>query len=297
MDKKRGEIDRISGYRPHGIAVTDLSAQLWCERQLELSLDAGRAETEEMKRGSDRHQALHEEVATLVAVQPKSLEDHVALKLHNSIVGTARLLEGGMTREAPIYGRVNSLFVVGSIDEIAIGAGILRITDTKTRRTDTMPSEQQKRTTRFQLMTYRHLFEDARRGKFTAHDLLASYGFSSGSRITDEFLQEVRGIGEELEPSVSLLAEEAFALLRGLPPASEELEVRYESQQSGKAIGVDLFRFEAELFSADCDFVEGFWLGKRDGVPVGEANRWKCHYCEFKSACYNRADPAREPRG
>ena len=85
-------MDRVSEYRPYGIAVTDLASQLWCEKQLELSLEKGRVKTEEMKEGSERHRDLHEEVATLITVQPKSVEDHIALRLHNSFVGLMRLM-------------------------------------------------------------------------------------------------------------------------------------------------------------------------------------------------------------
>ncbi len=196
-----------------------------------------------------------------------------------------------MTREVPIYGRVNSLFVVGSIDEIVLKDGALRIIDTKTRNSDTMPSEPQKRTTRFQLMAYKHLFEAAQGGRFTTEDFLASYGFSAESEITKEFQREVQDIGDEIEPRISLLADSAFALVRRLPPVSDELEVRYESQRSRKMIGTDAFRFETWRFKSDCDFLEGFWLGIRKGLPVGVANRWKCNYCEFKFVCQDRMGP------
>jgi hypothetical protein len=38
--------------------------------------------------------------------------------LHNIQVGLARLTIEGMTRELPIFGKINSLFVTGTIDEL-----------------------------------------------------------------------------------------------------------------------------------------------------------------------------------
>ena len=147
-------VNLIQEYRPHGIAVTDLSSQLWCEKQLEFSLDKGRKETTEMKAGKNRHRELHEEIAILVKVEPKTLVDSIALRLHNAQVGLNRLLLTGMTREIPLFGKINSLFIMGITDEINLTNKHLHILDTKTRKNNSMPSEAQKRTTRFQLMLY-----------------------------------------------------------------------------------------------------------------------------------------------
>jgi len=278
----------ILEYRPYGIAVTDLSSQLWCEKQLEFSLEKGRLKTEEMKKGGERHQDLHEEVAVLIKVQPQSLEDHVALRLHNSLVGLTRLLIQGMTREIPVFGKVNTLFVTGSIDEMILKNRILKILDTKTRKSNSMPTEAQKRTTRFQLMAYKHLFESIREDKFATADLLSCYNFKKKSKITDDFRKQIKILGNEIEPKLSKLSDRVFSLIRELPAASNEFEVRYENQLSKTMIGVDKFQFNPDEFKKNCDFVEEFWLGKRSAIPVGEANRWKCDHCEFKQICQTK---------
>jgi exonuclease V len=278
----------ILEYRPYGIAVTDLSSQLWCEKQLEFSLEKGRVKTEEMKKGGERHQDLHEEIAVLIKVQPQSLEDHVALRLHNSLVGLTRLLTQGMTREVSVFGKVNSLFVTGSIDEITLKNRVLKILDTKTRKSNSMPTEAQKRTTRFQLMSYKHLFESIREGKFTTANLLSSYNFDKKSKITNEFRKQIKSLGDEIEPKILKLSDHVFSLVQELPATSNEFEIRYENQLSKKVIGVDKFQFDPEEFKKNCDFVEEFWLGKRSAIPVSEANRWKCDHCEFKQICQNR---------
>ena len=146
-------------YRPKGISVTDLSSQLWCEKQLWFSLERGRLIRKEMERGAERHKDLHEEIAVLTKVEPKTDEDRVALMLHNTLVGITRLLRQKMTRELLICGYINSLFVIGSIDELKIQNNNLCILDTKTRLSNKMPSIEQKRTSEFQLMLYKSLID------------------------------------------------------------------------------------------------------------------------------------------
>lgn len=277
----------IQEYRPYGIAVTDLSAQLWCEKQLEFSLEKGRVKTQEMQKGGNRHQDLHEEIAVLVKVEPKSIEDSVTLKLHNCIVGLTRLLREGMTREIPIWGKVNSLFVVGFIDELVLEKNKLKIIDTKTRKSNSMPSETQKRTTKFQLMLYKHLFDSIKDGKFTTQDLLRLYDFNEKSRITKDFQKQINDIGDKIEPNLLKLTDRVFSLIKGFPKVDENFEVRYERQDSKKLIGADKFNFDLSEFKRNSDFVEEFWIGKRKAIAVSETNKWKCNYCEFVQICQN----------
>jgi len=274
----------IEKYRPHGISVTDLASQLWCEKQLEFSLEKGRIKTLEMQKGNDRHQDLLEEITELIKVQPKSIEDFIVLKLNNSIVGLKQALSEGRGREIPIFGMVNSLFVVGIIDELRIDNKVLKLIDTKTRKSESMPSMQQLRTTKFQLMLYKHLFDSINRGQFKTKDFLNCYELNKNSIITEEFKKQMEKLDLKIESIVSKSADNLFSLIRKFPEIGM-LEIVYESQESGKMLGKERFQFDHNEFKRSCDFVEEFWLGKRKAIPVGEKNRWKCNYCEFKSEC------------
>lgn len=275
----------ILKYKPYGISVTDLSTQLWCEKQLEFSLERGRVKTQEMQKGGDRHQDLHKEIAILVKVEPKSIEDFVALKLHNCLVGLTRLLREGITREIPVFGKVNSLFVVGSVDEFVLEKNKLKIVDTKTRKSNNMPSETQKRTTKFQLMLYKHLFDSIKEERFSINDLLKYYNFNEGSYITKEFQKQINDIGDKIEPNLLKLMTMVFSLIKRFPKIDDIFEVRYEHQGSKMLIGVDRFGFDSFEFKRNCDFVEEFWLGKRKAMLVEESNSWKCNICEFNQEC------------
>ncbi len=272
-------------YRPHGIAVTDLSTQLWCEKRLEFSLEKEIIVTDEMSKGKERHRELHEEIAVLIKVEPKTIADSIAIILHNEQVGLKRIFLKCMTRELPIFGRINSLFVIGSIDELNLKKNKLFILDTKTRKSNAMPSEAQKRTVRFQLMIYNKLLQDLVLANFSTNNLLKFYGIKKTDDISDGFKKQINNIASHIKPNVKKLADSTFKLFRRLPPPEKTMIVRYENQIDGKKIGVDKFSFENERFQEDCNFVEEFWLGKRKAVPVGIKNAWKCKYCQFINDC------------
>lgn len=284
-------VNLVEKYKPHGIGVTDLSSQLWCEKQLEFSLERGRILKDEMKKGKERHRELHEEVAELIKVETKTTADRVALILHNQTVGLERLVLRRMTRELPVWGFINSLFVRGSVDELNLKNRRLYILDTKTRRSGNMPSEAQKITTRFQLTAYNKLLHDLVAGKFSYEQLLKSFGLKDNDTISDEFRIQVNEIGNPIEPKVRSFSNATLKLFRSLPPPEKVMAVKYEKQDNRELIGVDEFSFEPERFQRDCDFVEGFWLGKREAKPVGTKNSWKCGFCEFANDC------AEKPKG
>jgi exonuclease V len=280
-------IDLIARYRPRGISVTDLSAQLWCEKQLEYSLELGRKRTREMKKGENRHQDLLEEISVLVEVRPKSFEDVIALKLSNSLVGLKQVRDDGRGREIPIFGNVNSLFVVGIIDELCLENGSLKLIDTKTRKSESMPSVQQSRVTKFQMMIYKHLFDSIAGGVFKPKDFLASYKLSKDSRTTEDLQRQAEKLGLVIEPNLSKSADDLFSAIKKMHEISE-MEIVYEHQETRKLIGSEKFWFDSEDFRSCCNFVEEFWRGKRSAIPVGEKNSWKCNYCEFKTKCFSK---------
>lgn len=275
----------IQKYRPNGIRVTDLSAQLWCEKQLDFSLEKDKIETKSMSKGKERHKELHEEIAILFKVEPKTKEDNIALRLHNIQVGLSRLIIEGMTRELPIFGKINSLFVMGTVDELNLEDKRLFILDTKTRQKETMPSDAQKRTTRFQLMLYNKLIQDLVSEKFFAEELLSFYGIKTSDKISDELKKQIKDIGAKIEPNIEKLADKSFELFQMLPIPEKIMNIRYEFQQNRKLIGVDDFSFELSSFQENCDFVEKYWLGKRKALPVGINDMWKCNFCEFNNIC------------
>ncbi|KAL1342911.1 hypothetical protein AAHE18_09G191100 [Arachis hypogaea] len=161
-----------------GLFVTDVSKTEWCQKQMEFSLffddeecnnnnnddkecfsfvyegrasGTGKNNTHDqaMKAGIDRHVELRDEVLKPVRVEVKSREDFMALKLVNFINGVNQLLFEGLTRELPIvsFAFEQGIWMVGSIDEVRMHSTDHKsiLVETKTRISDTVPSESQKR--------------------------------------------------------------------------------------------------------------------------------------------------------
>jgi exonuclease V len=160
----------------------------------------------------------------------------------------------------------------------------LRI-DTKTRQKDSMPSEAQKRTTRFQLMLYNKLIQDFVCGKFCTAELLNFYGFKESDEISDDLKKQLTTLGIELKTNIKKLADISFGLFQILPIPEKIMNIRYEFQQNRKLIGIDKFSFEQSVFQKNCNFVEEYWLGKRKAVSVVINDTWKCKFCEFNNIC------------
>ncbi|VAI71152.1 unnamed protein product [Triticum turgidum subsp. durum] len=174
------------------LAVTDITATEWCDKQMEFVLEHGKPErTEAMKAGSDRHAQLEQEVIERVDIAVRSAEESWAVKFMNFIVGSNQLLFNGMTRELPVIGVVEGSWMVGIIDELRMPVDGISfhpiLVDTKTRFKATIPSEAQKRNGRLQLMCY----------KITCHTLSRS--------------QEQLSLRYELQEDHSLLEEYQFS--------------------------------------------------------------------------------------
>lgn len=271
--------------KPNGIAVTELSSQLWCERQLLFGITLGKKLSPSMQRGDARHRELHEEVAELVQVVPKTFADVCAIQLNNCEAAVARLSELGFTRELPVFGKVNTLFLRGCIDEVKLSGNELKLIDTKTRFKASMPRDEQQQVSKFQMMLYRHLLNEIIERRFNFTDFLRIHRFKTTTEISDELKEQVRKLNPAFEINLYKIARKAFSDLQLLPRVSENLEVRYEQQQTHKPIGLVEFRFDHKLFSERCDYLEEMWLGKREPKKAMETESWKCAFCEFNDVC------------
>jgi len=101
--------------------VTDLVSPAWCELQYfyALSKFGRKPRTQAMKTGSEIHQALEDQVHTVVPVQVKTKEDRFGLRIWNAIQGLRGLRETGLTRELEVWGVVEGQIINGIIDELS----------------------------------------------------------------------------------------------------------------------------------------------------------------------------------
>ena len=115
----------LEKYGRSHLKVTELSGQFWCERQVALSLEHPREETEAMAGGSEIHKGLMLELVDEVPVTLQTAEDELYLLLLNVRTGLEQLLKEGRTRELYVFGRAGAFPVAGIVDEISLEQGKL----------------------------------------------------------------------------------------------------------------------------------------------------------------------------
>jgi exonuclease V len=264
------------------LKVTELSQQFWCERQVELSLEHPREETREMASGSEIHKGLMLELVDEVPVTPQTAGDELYLQMLNLRTGLEQLFNEGLTRELYVFGRAGAFPVAGVIDELSSENGELTLLDHKTRTRPTLPPPPSFLTTEVQVMTYMKLLDDLRQGRYTFEDYRADRGIGEIGDISLEFRVqlETAGLDEYVRPED--LSRDVFEKFRQLPPISDYIIIRYLHQGSGDHIGDKVVLYDPDVIRQKIVQALQFWNGEREARGVGNRERWKCNYCEYK---------------
>lgn len=281
------------------ISVTDLTGTEWCEKQMEFSLHLGKPKkTKAMIAGSARHVALEEEVIKRVKFQTESAEDVWALKFMNFIFGANQLLLDGLTRELPLVGFIQGVWMVGIIDEIRMpvsGATRLPIlVDTKTRVRATLPGGPQKRNGRLQLMCYKCLWDSLVAERFPSQKFYNFYSLNPNHSLSPEIRENTSKLGlpSETLGDVVRYFETSCSLL---PQAHDQLLLRYELQEDQSLLGEDEFAYDSDWVKDQIKSCLDFWMGNREASYPSMEERWKCNFCKFTSVCPARSDPLGSP--
>eukprot|EP00923_Selenidium_pygospionis_P038478 GHVN01067086.1.p1 GENE.GHVN01067086.1~~GHVN01067086.1.p1 ORF type:complete len:740 (-),score=101.47 GHVN01067086.1:16-2235(-) len=275
-------IDKFS--KKNKISVTDLSAQLWCERQLEFVLTTGkRRETAAMRAGTARHEVLETADHEVVEVEVFTKEDNLGLRLLNSVTLFQQLLDRGKAREAWVFGIVNGILIRGVIDELDIrsnprGVSELWISDTKTRRKCEEPSGAQKRTSAIQLQMYCHIVNEMRRGATDYRKMIEIFEVDPLKAFE---CQHLHAAGyQNLEELVTTFRD--FVENR-LPPVHQEMEIVYECD--GHEFARNLIPFSDSTTMYTVEELLDWWHGCRPADGVLSCESWKCNYCDFVGEC------------
>ncbi|KAL6624321.1 hypothetical protein ACP70R_031642 [Stipagrostis hirtigluma subsp. patula] len=271
------------------LAVTDITATEWCDKQMEFVLEHGRPKrTEAMKAGSDRHAQLEKEVIERVDVAIRSAEELWAVKFMNFIVGTNQLLFDGITRELPVIGVIEGSWMVGVIDEIRMPTdGVSShpiLADTKTRSKPTIPSEAQKRNGRLQLMCYKYLWDNLITNKFPSENFFSYFDLNPNYLLSDDVKQYINSLGFHAKTFEDVL--KYFKVTcHTLPQSQEQLLLRYELQADHSVLEEYQFPYDALWLKDQIQEALSFWMGAREAKFVIEEERWKCQFCKFASNC------------
>ncbi|KAB1227016.1 Exonuclease V, chloroplastic [Morella rubra] len=227
-----------------GLSVSDITATEWCQKKKEFELRFGsRKITEAMRIRRARHAKLEEEVTKKVEVQGNSVEDGWAKKLMNFIIGANQLLSKGLTRELPLIGCAEGVWLVGMVDEVRMPVTEAdrnpMLVDTKTRVQDTPPAEEQIRNGRLQLMCYKYLWDNLVAHKFPSKKFLDFFSLNPSYILSKEIQQNTAESGFPAMTLDELLRyyEHKCSML---PRAHDQLLVR------AKFIGLLSFGWESE---------------------------------------------------
>ncbi|KAK6163270.1 hypothetical protein DH2020_000134 [Rehmannia glutinosa] len=285
--------------RGRGLSVTDITGTEWCEKQMEFILLRGKPKkTKAMKAGSARHVVLEEEVIKRVKVHAQSAEDVWALKFINFIVGANQLLFDGLTRELPLMGFVEGVWMVGIIDEIRMPVSESKrfpiLVDTKTRVQAKLPGEPQRRNGRLQLMCYKYMWDSLVADKFPSQKFFDFFSLNPNHILSPEIRENTAKSGfpsETLNDVIRYFGNSCCLLA----PAHDRLLLRYELQEDNSLLGEDEFAYEPDWVKDQIKSCLEFWLGKRKATYPPTDERWKCRFCKFASVCPVNPNPNSSP--
>ncbi|KAJ1605630.1 hypothetical protein OJ253_3081 [Cryptosporidium canis] len=158
------------------LGVTTFSRQMWCEKSLEICLEKNiKITSKAMEEGIKHHEELELEDHQVISVMVDNEYEKIAIEMLSIVNLLDGLIERGHIRELPIIGFYNGIMLRGIVDSLQLKPNgiteathhnyvpkninnfIILITDTKTRRNTTLPSNVQQKTTVLQLGLYRKI--------------------------------------------------------------------------------------------------------------------------------------------
>ncbi len=270
--------------------VTHVSQQFWCERQVELSLECPREDSPATLAGQEIHKEYLLELMRETEVETLTADDAAYVLLLNIRNGLEQLMSEGITRELYVFGRAAGFPIAGIIDELSLNDGHVVLLDHKTRLRPTLPPPPSVKPTEVQVMLYRKLLEDLRKGDYAYGDFIEDTGLNEDGTISDGLRGQLESEGiTVLDGSVARLAREVFDGFTKLPPLSDFLIVRYIHQETGDHIGDKAILYDPKFLSHKLAHAGQFWEGQRKAARAGFREKWKCNYCEYKeSLCMAR---------
>ena len=237
-------------------------------------------------------------------------EDRWAVTLLDTYNQLSTVATGSLEREIHVFGELfdQDILLKGIIDQVQYSreTGELTILDFKTRRTNSMPSEAQKRGHALQLMLYKCMLDNLTSG-ITRMDLLAKHlNLNFKRELTEGVLEHIgrygmwalftksNSVGDnpvaegavEFRVTLGDVVAKISKLIVGLNlPLVSSLMVQYVYQQTHEEIGVEVIEHDEPWVRKVYENSLDFWLGKREPCGVDVEELWKCDMCQFKDVC------------
>ncbi len=282
---KRGRradlLDALQRLGKKSIRATDIAAQYWCEKQMELNYLIGPSITKEIMKGKEIHEEMENETNIPIVLQTKSYADFMYKSLYTTCEALETLKKNKKSRELLLYGNMGKYRIVGKMDELLISGGNVVIVEDKTRVTDKLPSDAQLKSHKAQVILYKKLLGDIISGAYNEDVFSKEYGIHRLS-VTKEFERQLDAL--KIPKNMQTLPEitgKFFKLYRGIGHLSETLVIRYINQYTGKKIDNYKFKVPEEELEGTINFALKYWSGEREALPVPYEEKWKCDYCAF----------------
>lgn len=263
------------------ISVTDVSAQYWCEKKMELEYIYGSSQTKEEKTGKKIHELLENKINIQIDLAPKSYADFVYKILYTNYVGITELLKNKKTREVNIFGRIGGISLRGKIDQLHMKDGKIIILENKTKSRDEPPYAAQLLTHRVQVMFYKKMLEELRNGAYTLDMFRDDYWIKNLS-LTWEFKQQIAmlNISNELT-TIDGISNRFFDIVHELPEINNTVYIRYSNQFTEKLIKMYKLNYTEKEYGELSQYSLNYWNGIREALTVPENEQWKCKFCSF----------------
>ncbi|MEM3227409.1 MAG: PD-(D/E)XK nuclease family protein [Candidatus Micrarchaeaceae archaeon] len=273
--------DAMARLHKRVIRATDIAAQFWCEKQMELSYLYGRKESAEMRSGSAAHKEIESIINVPVKLKPKSYADSLYKNLYSSYIAVHTLPERGVAREISIYGSANGFKLAGKIDEIRMESGSFYIYEDKTKKSDQEPTEAQLASHRVQVELYVKMVNEIRSGVYGFDNFLNSYNIA-GMELTSEFEHQLEEMEiEEEARSIEGIVRMYFSSIKDSGAVAKKAYLRYLNSITGNIIKIYSVDYDEKVFAEKLKYAMAYWRGEREALPVPESEKWKCNYCPF----------------
>lgn len=239
------------------------------------------------------------EVHERVEVITRTREDDWTVKLVNTYNQLSIIQTGKMEREITVFGDPfgTGLLLTGIIDQVEYHreAVELVVMDFKTRRTPTIPGEEQKISHKFQVMMYKLLLDGLTRGSTDVKLLAEHLHLNLSSELSIGVIDYILDLGFTHLFSTSTkdhilkfgeAIETLSMLIKGLDlPPVNTLAIQYEYQKTRELIGIEKVTFDRDWTRGTLEGEVKFWTG--DKLPSGPdiEDLWKCDSCQFKRVC------------
>lgn len=238
------------------------------------------------------------EVHEKVVIKKITKEDRWAVQLIDSYVQLASIVSGGLEREIAVFGDPFGMGILinGVIDQLQYSpkSQELILLDYKTRKSNSLPSFEQKRGHSLQLMLYKCMLDFLLCGA-TQVSLLSQHAkLVFSTPLTSGPIEHIRQcglqsllMGDKGKPVLfGEVAEGIGKLIAGLGlPLVSTLVVQYEHQATGEVIGIETVEYDERWMRAELDICFSFWLGRRPARGVDIEETWKCDSCQFRDIC------------